>query len=80
MTNDKVLVDFLNGKTSNTTNLKSSGNDLINYETRIAFLKDGTVFINDRKYSKTTSTITNRLKTICMANSLLVNSYNPEKY
>ena len=80
MTNDQVLVNFLNGRTSNTQNLKSVGTDLINYETRIAFMKEGTVFINDRKYSQTTSKITNRLKTICMANSLSVNSYNPDKY
>jgi hypothetical protein len=80
MKNEQVLVNFLNGRTSNTANLKSVGTDLINYQTRIAFLKDGTVFINDRKYSQTTSTITNRLKKICLSNSLIVNSYNPDKY
>ena len=80
MTNDQVLINFLNGKTSNTKNLASIGNDLINYTTRIAFMKEGIVFINDRKYSQTTSKITNRLKTICLANSLVVNSYNPDKY
>jgi hypothetical protein len=80
MRNDQVLVNFLNGRKSNTTNLKSVGTDLINYTTRIAFMKEGTVFINDKKYSQTTSKITNRLKTICMENSLSVISYNPEKY
>ena len=80
MKNEQVLINFLNGRTSNTANLKSSGSDLINYQTRIAFMKDGTVFINDRKYSQTTSKITNKLKKICLANNLIFNSYNPDKY
>lgn len=78
--NDEVLKMFLANRIAKNRNLTSEGLSLVNYRTEIAYFKEGKLFISKSKYSQTTSKITNRLKTICLANSLVVNSYNPDKY
>ena len=37
-------------------------NELINYNTRIAYIKDNTLYINVKKYSSTTSKIQSKIK------------------
>lgn len=76
MSNEKVIRAFLNkkcGKTStrNIINgyymyrgetLKSNGLELINYATRIAYHQNGKLYLNTKKYSRTTSKIQTLLK------------------
>ncbi len=42
--------------------LYTRDNELINYNTRIAYIEDNTLYINTKKYSSTTSTIQNKIK------------------
>ncbi len=76
MTNKQVIINFLNGKAGHTPTrtihgkdynyegqtLKSNGQELINYNTIIAYFEKEKLFINIKKYSQTTSTIQNILK------------------
>lgn len=39
-------------------------NELINYNTRIAYIEDNTLYINTKKYSSTTSHIQSKIKWI----------------
>lgn len=58
MNNEEVVKDFLCKKEafSNTRNLSSTGNRLFSYSTCIAeYNKDGILYINLTKYSRTTS-------------------------
>lgn len=50
-------------------------NELINYNTRIAYIKDNTLYINTKKYSSTTSHIQNKLKQLAS-----LTSYNIVEY
>ena len=76
MTNIEVIQRFLNKRAGHTPTrviyddyysykgqtLKSNGLELINYSTRIAFHQDNKLYINVRKYSRTTSKIISQLK------------------
>lgn len=42
--------------------LYTRDNELINYNTRIAYIENNTLYINVKKYSSTTSTIQNKIK------------------
>lgn len=42
--------------------LWTKGNALINYNTRIAYIEDNTLYINTKKYSSTTSHIQSKIK------------------
>ncbi len=44
--------------------LYTRDNELINYNTRIAYIEDNTLYINVKKYSSTTSTIQNKIKSL----------------
>ena len=77
MSNEKVILVFLEGKEAHTPTrevgfyysvysykgqtLRTDGNELINYSTRIAYKKDGKVFLNIKKYSVTTSKIQSKI-------------------
>ena len=76
MSNDKVILAFLNGKNAHTPTrnitsgystykgqtLKTNGEELINYSTRIAYHKNGMLFLNVSKYSSTTSHIQSKIR------------------
>ena len=64
MRNIAVIENFirgLEGKSSN-GNLRTNGNELVNYSTVIARHNGKVIYVNKEKYSKTTSTIQNMLK------------------
>ena len=75
MKNIEVLENFLNKKHGRTKNLNSVGSSLINYQTEIAYMKENVVFINSKKYSPTTSKITEQLKKLTLRKGLEVNFY-----
>ena len=91
MTNEKVIISFLNKEKGHTptrvitgTNekgqtLNSTGGELINYKTVIAYWKDETLFINTTKYSSTTSHIQSKLKYLATEKGILYRTYNPKK-
>lgn len=57
------LRDIINGYYSyKGRTLWTRENELINYSTRIAYIKDNTLYINTKKYSNTTSRIQNKIK------------------
>lgn len=62
MTNEKVIISFLEGKSNHTLNLFTEGTILVNYQTRIAYKKEGKLYLNTTKYSRTTSKIQSQLK------------------
>ena len=55
--------------------LWTKGNELINYNTRIAYIEDNTLYINTKKYSSTTSHIQSKLKQLAS-----LTSYNIVEY
>ena len=64
MRNITVIENFirgLEGKSSN-GNLRTNGNELVNYSTVIARHNGNVIYVNKERYSKTTSTIQNMLK------------------
>lgn len=76
MTNEKVIKKFLEKEQAKTTlrtiingyysykgrTLWTRENELINYNTRIAYIEDNTLYINVKKYSNTTSHIQSKIK------------------
>lgn len=78
MKNENVIKKFLEGEQAQTplrtigyysSNYSYKGrtlwtrdNELINYNTRIAYIKDNTLYINTKKYSSTTSHIQSKIK------------------
>lgn len=49
--------------------------ELINYSTRIAYIKDNNLYINTKKYSSTTSNIQNKLKYLASLTSYNIIEY-----
>jgi hypothetical protein len=78
MSNEKVIKKFLEqekaqtplrnivngyyGYTYKGRTLWTRENELINYNTRIAYIEENTLYINTKKYSSTTSKIQSKLK------------------
>lgn len=76
MKNENVIKKFLEGEQAQTPlrdivngyysykgrTLWTKDNELINYSTRIAYIKDNTLYINTKKYSSTTSHIQSKIK------------------
>lgn len=76
MKNENVIKKFLEGEEAKTPlrtivsgyysykgrTLWTKGNTLINYNTRIAYIEDNTLYINTKKYSSTTSHIQSKIK------------------
>lgn len=56
MRNKEVIDKFLQKLPASGSNLYSTGDKLINYNTTIAEWDSGRLYINNTKYSKTTST------------------------
>lgn len=59
--NDRVIADFLNGKSSKNAHLYSDGERLINYSTCIAQWVGWQLILNRTRYSRTTSKIQSEL-------------------
>ena len=76
MSNENVIKKFLEKEQAKTPlrtivndyysykgrTLWTKDNELINYNTRIAYIEDNTLYINVKKYSNTTSHIQSKLK------------------
>lgn len=89
MSNEKVILAFLEGKNAHTPTrdilngcyiykgqtLKSNGVDLINYSTKIAYHKDGKIYLNVGKYSVTTSKIQSKIKYLASQKGLEIVEY-----
>lgn len=73
MTNIELIKRFNNGATSGGSggrlygyyNLRIEGNRLINYNTIIAVRKNNGVYLNNHKYSSTTSKIQTYIRRYC---------------
>jgi len=89
MSNEKVILAFLNGKAAHTPTrdiqngvytykgqtLKTDGIELINYSTKIAYHKNDKLFLNVKKYSNTTSHIQSKIKRLAEDIGLKVVGY-----
>lgn len=92
MSNEKVILQFLNKKaghtpTRNITNgyytykgqtLKTNGLELINYNTRIAYHQNDKLYLNIRKYSSTTSHIQSKLRRLAEERNFQIIEYEGE--
>lgn len=72
MRNNQVIDAFLNHKegASDNKNLRSTGAKLFSYSTCIAQWLDDILIVNVTKYSKTTSTIQNRLVKLVLSHKV----------
>lgn len=80
MSNEQVIIKFLEQKKAKTAlrdvyggvytykgrTLETDGKELINYSTVIAYIKDGKLYLNTKKYSQTTSKIQTQLKRLAL--------------
>lgn len=90
MSNEKVLISFLNREKAQTSlrtitngvyqykgrTLTTNGDKLINYNTIIAFWEDDKLHIDTHKYSSTTSHIQNKLKRLAEERGIDIVEYN----
>ena len=91
MTNEKVLLQFLNKRAGHTPmrnilngvyfykgcTLKSNGLELINYNTRLAYWEKDILHINLKKYSSTTSHIQSKLTKLAKESDIpYIEEYN----
>lgn len=84
MSNENVIKAFLSGNQAKTPlrtiqngyysykgrTLYTEENNLINYKTTIATLKDGKVYLNIKKYSSTTSHIQSKIRQLAASKGL----------
>ena len=89
MKNEKVIEKFLEKEQAKTPlrsiingcyiykgrTLWTRDNELINYNTRIAYIEDNTLYINVKKYSNTTSHIQSKLKRLASLTSYNIIEY-----
>lgn len=89
MKNEKVIKKFLEREQAKTPlrsiingyysykgrTLWTRDNELINYNTRIAYIEDNTLYINTKKYSSTTSHIQSKLKQLASLTSYDIVEY-----
>ena len=89
MNNEIVIKKFLEKKQAKTPlrniincyyiykgrKLWTRDNELINYNTRIAYIEDNTLYINVKKYSITTSKIQSKLKQLASLTSYNIIEY-----
>ncbi len=92
MSNEKVILNFLNKKAAHTPTrnivngyftykgqtLKSNGLELINYNTRIAYHQNDKLYLNIRKYSSTTSHIQSKLRRLAEQMNFQIVEYEGE--
>lgn len=90
MTNEKVILAFLEGKKAHTPTrqiqngiylyegrtLESLGDTLYNYNTQIAYIKEGVLYLNTRKYSSTTSRIQSLIKRLATDRNIQIIEFN----
>lgn len=84
MNNENVIKAFLDGNQAKTPlrniqngiysykgrTLYTDGNNLVNYSTTMATLRDGKVYLNTKKYSVTTSKIQSQIRRLAMSKGL----------
>lgn len=84
MNNERVIKTFLDGGQAKTPlrdiqngyftykgrTLYTDGNNLVNYKTTMATLRDGKVYLNTKKYSATTSKIQNLIRRLATSKGL----------
>lgn len=84
MSNESVIKEFLSGRQAKTPlrnincgyysykgrTLYTEENNLINYKTTIATLKDNVLYLNINKYSATTSKIQTQIKQLAISKGL----------
>ena len=89
MNNEKVIAAFLEGKSARTglrniingvyvykgRTLTTDGVELINYSTKIAYKKDGMVYLNISKYSQTTSKIQSKIRQLADEKNIKIIEY-----
>ena len=89
MSNENVIKTFLEKEQARTPlrtiingyysykgrTLWTRGNELINYNTRIAYIEGNTLYINVKKYSSTTSHIQSKLKQLASLTSYDIIEY-----
>lgn len=92
MNNETVIKKFLNKEKGKTAlrdiqhgyytykgrTLESNGVELINYSTIIAYWKNSKLYINNKKYSVTTTKIQNTLKSKATQNNIQYELYEEE--
>lgn len=90
MSNEKVILQFLDKKTGHTPTrdivngvyiykgqtLKTNGLELINYATRIAYWQGGKLYLNIKKYSTTTSKIQSKIRQLAESRGVDIVEYN----
>lgn len=90
MSNEKVLLSFLNREKAQTQlrdivngvyvykgrTLQTNGDRLVNYNTIIAFWEDDKLHLNTHKYSSTTSHIQAKLKRLAQERGVDIIEYN----
>ena len=83
MKNKDVIKAFLNRQNARTLNLHTEKDGdkfiLVNYETPIAYIQDNDLWINDCKYSQTTSVIQGQLNYLATYENYNVLHYNQGK-
>ena len=91
MSNEKVIEAFLEHKKAHTPTreigvyyniytykgqtLNSTGEVLINYDTKIAYWKNDTVYLNTKKYSVTTTKIQGKIRFLAHQKNIKVIEY-----
>lgn len=89
MSNEKVILAFLEGKSAHTPTrdilngvyiykgqtLKTDGVELINYSTKIAYHKNNKLYLNISKYSITTSKIQSKIRQLASQKGLQIVEY-----
>ena len=84
MSNENVIKEFLSGRQAKTSlrtincgyysykgrTLYTEENNLINYKTTIATLKDNKLYLNINKYSNTTSHIQSKIRQLAMSRGI----------
>lgn len=90
MSNEKVILQFLNKRAGHTPTrdiingvyiykgqtLKTNGLQLINYNTIIAFWEDGKLHLDTHKYSSTTSRIQSKIRKIAEDKGINIVEYS----
>ena len=90
MSNEKVILQFLNKRAGHTPTrdivngvyiykgqtLKTNGLQLINYNTIIAFWEDGKLHLDTHKYSQTTSKIQSKIRRLAEDKGVEIIEYN----
>ena len=74
MKNEEVIKNFLQMKKAHNTNLYTKEEEnkfvLVNYETAIAYIEENTLWINQCKYSTSTSKIQSKLNYLASQQSM----------